>query len=42
MKIRIMLFKNWKYVFEWVYQTRLKWFEERGGDSTIRTSDGVG
>ena len=23
-KIRIILFKNWKYVFEWVYQTRPK------------------
>ena len=25
-EIRVMLFKNWKYVFEWVYQTGTKCF----------------
>ena len=36
MKMHVMLFKNWKCVFEWVYQTLPQFFLQHASTSSTR------
>ena len=42
-KMRVMLFKNWKHVFKMLYQTDFKYFSthEKRGEGIKETDSGI-